>query len=49
MLNFAAHMEEAARDKVARVEDQLVLREFEGVFSNLQNGHTKIERVVNEA
>jgi hypothetical protein len=29
---FATHMEEAAKDKVASIEDHLVLRDFEDVF-----------------
>jgi hypothetical protein len=32
---FAAHMEEATRDKVARIEDHLVLRDFEDVFGEI--------------
>jgi hypothetical protein len=32
---FAAHMEEATRDKVASIEDHPVLRDFEDVFGEI--------------
>jgi hypothetical protein len=32
---FAAHMEEATRDKVASIEDHPVLRDFEDVFEEI--------------
>jgi hypothetical protein len=32
---FAAHMEEATKDKVVRIEDHLVLRDFEYVFREI--------------
>jgi hypothetical protein len=32
---FASHMEEEAKDKVASIEDHLVLRDFEDVFREI--------------
>jgi hypothetical protein len=32
---FAAHMEEASKDKVASIEDHPVLRDFEEVFREI--------------
>jgi hypothetical protein len=32
---LAAHMEEATKDKVASIEDHLVLRDFEDVFREI--------------
>jgi hypothetical protein len=32
---FAAHVEEAAKDKVANIEDHLILRDFEDVFREI--------------
>jgi hypothetical protein len=35
MSDFAAHMEEASKDKVVRIEDHPVLRDFEDVFREI--------------
>jgi hypothetical protein len=32
---FAAHMEEATKDKVESIEDHLVLRDFEDIFREI--------------
>jgi hypothetical protein len=35
MSNFAAHMEEATKDKAKSIEDHLILRDFEDVFGEI--------------
>jgi hypothetical protein len=35
MSTFASHMEEASKDKVTNIEDHLVLRDFEDVFTEI--------------
>jgi hypothetical protein len=35
MLDFAAHMEEASKDKVSSIEEHSVLRDFENVFREI--------------